>query len=386
MNTDKKLVWLSLVLCGGLWAQAPKGVPVQVAETAGIRRTAFPVSASVHFERGMLGSAGAARLMLAGKEVPAQYRAEASWPDRSVEWLEVDFNASLGPLEKAEYRLEYGEGVVQGEAPKGLAVEGGAETIAAGALQFNRSAAPLIASVKYRGEDIGKGANGLFLLDDQGNRLDVTNAEAVESTVTKPGPLMGTIEYSGYIVMGDGYRVPFAIRVEMPNSKTLVKLTAVVVDPAKRVRTVGFETPLAFAGKPLEWDFGTNRWTYGVLRAAGDSVTLTEDAKGWKVTTASGGKEQVYEEAAGAGPVRWGHVQDGKEVVALAFDGPADAAWKVKVAGDGQVAVQYAEAAPAAEHRLTLIEHFVTAPVQVGAATSPAALLSPLAVTVGAAR
>ena len=83
--------------------------------------------------------------------------------------------------------------------------------------------------------------------------------------------------------------------------------------------------------------------------------------------------------------MQWGHIQDTKEAVAFALESRADQAdgsWNIKLEGSGQLAFSYATAFPATEHRMTVYEHFVTTPVQIGAATSPSAILSPLTVTV----
>lgn len=341
-----------------------QSVPISVTETAGIRRTAFPTSARVHLPQGALTDAVNARVVQNGKEVPAQIGAESKFADGSIEWLDVDFNPSIGPLEKSTFTLEYGPGVTRAE-PRGLSVVSDADTITIGSIRFNRNASPLIASVKYRGEDIGKGPNGLFATDASGKRFE---PEAVKAEVFRTGPLVAAIRYTGTIAS-----VPFTLTATMPSSKTAVRLNASVDDPGNRIRELIIETPLSFATLPIEWDFGTSRWTYGVLRAPTDSVILTQDLAGWRVNT----NNQLYETSNSTERIHWGHLQDGKEVVALAWEAPAGGAWRTRIDGNGQFSVT------AAGHQLSVIEHFVNSPVQIGAATSPAALLSPLLVEVG---
>ncbi len=62
-------------------AQTPFGISVQVKETTGIRRSTYPVNARVPFAKGMLKDAERVRLMLADKEVGAQFAAESRWPE-----------------------------------------------------------------------------------------------------------------------------------------------------------------------------------------------------------------------------------------------------------------------------------------------------------------
>ena len=89
-------------------AQAPKRVILQVKESAGIRRFAYPVSARVPFARGVLKSTSNVRLLLNDMEVPTQVSPESNWPDGSIQSLVVDFNTNSAPLEQQRFRLEYG--------------------------------------------------------------------------------------------------------------------------------------------------------------------------------------------------------------------------------------------------------------------------------------
>jgi hypothetical protein len=50
--------------------------------------------------------------------------------------------------------------------------------------------------------------------------------------------------------------------------------------------------------------------------------------------------------------------------------------------GQGQMTFRLEPEVPKTEHRLTVYQHFVSTPVPIGAATSPTAMLNPLAITV----
>jgi len=52
------------------------------------------------------------------------------------------------------------------------------------------------------------------------------------------------------------------------------------------------------------------------------------------------------------------------------------------LAGTGQATVGIRSAEPVTEHSITVYQHYVATPVPIGAATSPASILSPLRVTV----
>ncbi len=253
-----------LASAGLLQAQpAPQVVVLHVSESAGIRRTTYPVNARVPFARGTMADASHVRLLRQGAEVPAQFQVdqeEAQWPDGSVKWLDVDFNASIGPLETADYMVEYGPTVSASTLPRGLVVTDGPVTIQVGSVTFGKNASPLIRSVKYRDEDIGKGANGLSLVDAAGAAHEFVMDSAGTVKVIKPGPLYVVLQYHGQIAALDT-TYPVVLTVEMPSNKTWVKISANVQAPADRVRSMAFQTPLAFGAYPWLWDFGTSKGT-----------------------------------------------------------------------------------------------------------------------------
>jgi hypothetical protein len=208
-------------------------------------------------------------------------------------------------------------------------------------------------------------------------------ASAAKAEIVKRGPLLVVLRYTGTIEVDSGYSTPFVITIEMPNSKTMVKIAASIEDPGRRLRQIGVATPLAFGPLPWVWDFGTSRWTYGSFRTAADSVTLTQSPdSNW--TVQAGGQLVEKSPAGHADPIRWGHIQDGKEVIAFAVErSPQQSGtFRVTLNGTGQANYAFAPASPAAHHDFAVYQHFVTAPVQIGAVTTPSAILSPLKVVV----
>ena len=71
-------------------------------------------------------------------------------------------------------------------------------------------------------------------------------------------------------------------------------------------------------------------------------------------------------------------------MVAFAVERSAEqnGTWKVSFDGKGQAIYQFAPTTPSTHLELAVYQHFVNTPVQIGAATSPAAILSPLEVSV----
>jgi hypothetical protein len=171
-----------------------------------------------------------------------------------------------------------------------------------------------------------------------------------------------------------------------------VKLVATVLDPGSRVRDVSLHTPLALGPAPWVWDFGTTRWTYGSLRGPGDAVVMTHNVRSatdadWTVTTTSNGREQVAETSRPdkATFANWGHVQGSREVVAFAMEQRPNAftpgTYRIAISGAGATEFRFTPAAAQPRHAFTVYQHYVGTPVQIGAATSPAAILTPPTVT-----
>ena len=81
--------------------------------------------------------------------------------------------------------------------------------------------------------------------------------------------------------------------------------------------------------------------------------------------------------------VKWGHIQDSKEVIAFGVDANPNMPGQYEFAldGEGRGSIRFSEATPAPQHRLIVYHHFVSTPVQIGAATSASAMLSPLIAT-----
>src|SRR6266550_2671501 len=169
-------VFVLLSAASGL-AQRPASVALHISEAGGIRRTQFPVTARIPFPRGVLRDPSNVKLLLNQTEVAEQTAAETRWPDGSVQWLSLDLNATIGPNESQTYSVQYGDGIKSEVAARGLMVVEEGDAIQVGNMRFNKSGSPLIASVKYRDEAIGTGANGLTVKDASGTVHDLMTAE-----------------------------------------------------------------------------------------------------------------------------------------------------------------------------------------------------------------
>ena len=84
----------------------------------------IPASGGVPFPKGALGSSENVRLLDAdGKEVPAQVRVSARWPDGSIKWVLLDCQPEFPPNDPAKLVLEYGADVQRKAFASPLTVE-----------------------------------------------------------------------------------------------------------------------------------------------------------------------------------------------------------------------------------------------------------------------
>ena len=365
---------------------------IDVSETAGIRRTEYPVTAQVELPRGALRDVAGARLKVTD-EVPAQLTAETTWPDGSVRALSVDFNVSLGPGERRRYILEFGPDVKPAPASgRGLAVIEDADAIQVGNMRFGRSGSPLVLAANYvKMNFIGKGRNGISVTDSNGTPHDLSSAQDVKLEILKRGPLKVVLRYTGRLPLDQATAAPFVVTMEMPNSKSWLKASAVVQDPSRRIRSLAFDSPLALGALPWTWDFGTDNGTYGAFRTATDTAVLEQTVNqkapaGWMVRTGpQGGTLGDYEGGPnGRAAHGWGHLLDARGAVAFGFADFAreQGAYRITLTGNGQTSFSFEPSRPSTEHRLTVYQHFVSTPVPIGAATTPTSMLHPLKVDV----
>lgn len=101
-----------LCACACAAQDSARQVALMIAERAGAARIAEPVTSGIPLPQGALYDPQQARLLLGGREVPAQYRVAGRWlPDPSIKWLLVDLQASPQAHWSLTYRLEFGPGV-----------------------------------------------------------------------------------------------------------------------------------------------------------------------------------------------------------------------------------------------------------------------------------
>ncbi len=359
-----------------------------MSETDGIRRTFFPTRTQMELPRGQLSSVEGVQLADADSRVPVQATVTRRWDDGSVRTLEVDFNVSIGPLETQAFDLLFdadGEPVVGG--PRGLVIDESPEGLQVGRIRFGSRGSIPLASVDYRGELIADGENGLVIVDDVGTRYEASSTEWEPVELLKGGPLTVHVRHRGTLQLRQGGSVEITLDLEMPNSKSWVRLEAQVEDPDRHIREIGFATPLNPGEYPWTWDFGTPNGTYGAFRDESGWVVLQQTVETggrgrWEVRTGAEGGERIYEQSLpGRSEVvkGWAHLQNGTQAIAFAIEGvgPTPGVFTARLSGLGQAEFSFSPMEPSERQSLVVYQHFVSVPVAIGAATSPASILSP---------
>lgn len=383
-----------LAVTGAAPASAQWTATVSVEETAGIRRTAFPAGVRLDVPEGRLEYVSQLRLLDGSDDVAYQGTAWSRWADGSIRELDIDFNFSIRPFEERSLELRYGPDVTGGTpAGRGLSATEDERSLEFGPVRLNKGGSTLVASVAYRDEVIGTGRNGLTVVERSGIRRDPREIRWQSVELVKAGPLRVLARYRGTLALSGGTVAEITLDAEMPNSKSWLKLSVSATDPGRRIGELGFETPLLLGPYPWTWDVATPNGSYGAFRDPTGSTlfTRTVDANGtgsWRIRAGTAGSEQPYEvgEAgdAVAGSATWAHLVGPEEAVALAVEEGTSQPGTLTMwlTGTGQTTVTFGSADPTTEHSLTLWQHYVSTPVPIGAATSPASILSPLRVTV----
>jgi hypothetical protein len=193
-----------------------------------------------------------------------------------------------------------------------------------------------------------------------------------------------------------------------PSSKSWVEVLWTIADPEDRIESMGLDLDLRLEGEPILIDCGARSTVYSTLEPrerivfeAGHSLDIHSRELHWTVrkgsSTSSLLLEAAGEKGSGREPEGWVHVTDRTRCTAMAvadFGKPSQRTLdRFEIEGKGllrferryrpEQAKPRSGKSPAMNNNnknLRFWIHFVTMPVQVGAKTSPQAMLSPLEV------
>ena len=374
---------LALPLAAFAESHPPGSLRFRVEETAGLRRFGYPV----HLVLDRLPTAFAEKaeslvLMRDGKPVRSQIRSEAG----ATGLIHVlDFAASPGPLETEEYELIPGEPT---PAPKGgvniQQRDGVYRVTSGGSLHYDvpEDFSRLLRSVGNANKEYiaetGQGAGGLSLLDASGKPLEIA---PLTGSPLYQGPFACALRFTGG---GKGTKaIASDIRLHFPSSKSWVEAEVAIHDPSNQVRSIQLALSLKLEGAPTLVDLGANDTVYGHLKGTEVMSLAQSPGKPWKVEMGAAGSPKTFAVSVGDAKIRaegWAHVMDRQRCTAAAV---AEFGQKhldrIETHANGNLLIRrdFGDSAVALK-KLRFWFHFVPMPVQVGAVTSPQAMLAPL--------
>ena len=182
-----------------------------VRNSTDVARHSAPVRSGVPFPQGVLGSSRTVRLLdSSGSEIPLQTRTLGRWPDGTVKWVLVDFEADVPASSKAEYTLEYGTAVSRGtfETPLRVMEDADGVTVDTGRLRirWDRSEFGPLSEITRGGEGYIDGSD-IVVTGTDGQEHRSSNAEADLLEIEESGPLHCIVRVEGSHVSEDGVRL-----------------------------------------------------------------------------------------------------------------------------------------------------------------------------------
>lgn len=411
MNRSSIAVWIALGLLALLGASTPaivradEPLQLEVRETVGLRRYAYPVTAEF---RSNWGPADAVKLRVRDGErsVSAQFTLlEPAQAGQAALWA-ADFSIDLAPLESRRLRVELAPAAPRQEPRPGLQVEArdGLLHVHSKSLEYvvPEKLEGLLSAMRVSGEDWLAGpAGGLVASTRRGSDVPLRVPSAGDTAepwrIVKPGPLAVTLERKWTQPLDGQQTITCRVRLDCPLGKSWVRVDCAVEDSRDAIASLSgaLRLRLEATGKqPILADMGAGGWTYAALQPGESLVYRAGDAASgppgsivpdWRVDRVRAGRAEPF--AIPTDPPQllpvpgWAHLSDVKRATAIAMDAFASKADSIELSADGRVKLARAYG-PHAEServpkRLSFWLHFVSAPAQWGAATSPQSMLAP---------
>ena len=236
-------------------------IELLLEEPAGVERNRWPVTRGVPFPEDVLHDTAHLRLLdAAGQEVPLQAQVLTTWPNGSLRWVLLHFQADLRPQAVARYTLEYGQEVRRAEvaSPVRVTEDGGSITVDTGPLQATfpvRDGWTLPRQVWFEGRPMlaPEGQGGVVLVDSAGRTLSTEFGRVTGVTIEENGPLRAVVHISGDHRTAEGERLlRYEVRLYAYAGLPWLELEYTFVNDADalytEVRRIGFDINLPAAG------------------------------------------------------------------------------------------------------------------------------------------
>ncbi|MGI5818847.1 MAG: hypothetical protein ACOX9R_12205 [Armatimonadota bacterium] len=194
---------------------AREQVPLRVVGAPGEAR---PVTQGVPFPQGALGSADHVRVLsAAGGEVPAQADVTSRWPDESVRWIMLDFQADIPDGGETQYVLEFGSEITRAPAPASIAVSEAEDAIVVDTgvlrVRLDRARFAFLGEAWLDADGDGVYSDDERVTEAEGAGVVLTDLDGTQFTslgapemlvVTRAGPLHAVVTAQGAHRSADG--------------------------------------------------------------------------------------------------------------------------------------------------------------------------------------
>ncbi len=202
--------------------------------------------------------------------------------------------------------------------------------------------------------------------------------------------MLTSLTFSGSQAL-QGQRLATRVRLDFPLSRSWVRVDFTADDPKGLVEALGVDLNLNIQGEPALVDFGAGTSVYTTLKKGQSAVLrsgpLENKGSGWQVLVGPAKAPQPFVVMPPDRPSKadgWAHVMDKQRCTAVAVADFAQDRLRSEIAvdADGRLRCEREFDPKTPRKTLTFWLHFVSMPVQIGAATSPQSMMSPLHVTV----
>ena len=292
-----------LCLLGACLFLATRGVgameiPLYVDETAGVERLEEPVTTGVPLERGVLQDLGRLAIETAtGKAVSAQFRTLSEWPDGSVKWVLVDFQANVGANGQATYVLS-DSGTRAVHAKELEVVDAEKEVIvSSGEMVFgiSKESFALISELQLGGNRLFGEGPGARIFPMEGGVVSIGALPPEQVVVEESGPLRAVIAVSGrFDALNEG-RLEYICRIAAFAGQPLVKIRFWL----RNLGAYGYNLEqgqsewFPFDGASLDLDLGAMGGNGALEVSCEETAVRLGEADGWRV--AQYGEDPDYE-------------------------------------------------------------------------------------------
>ncbi|NMA45402.1 MAG: hypothetical protein GX945_02455 [Lentisphaerae bacterium] len=176
-------------------------VAFELLEEAGVARKAARVRFGLPLPQGRLFQTAQLRLIAPdGSEAPAQFAVMGLWPDQSLKWVLVQFNAPIAANERQLWRLEYGHAVrAHAQRPTQLLLKNTPENavISNGLIQIVVNKERFGVAMSETGSPAGIRQLDVILRDEAGQPFLASGAVCDDWRIEEQGPERIVIRMAG---------------------------------------------------------------------------------------------------------------------------------------------------------------------------------------------